>query len=116
VVYCQKKYLIKQDLKSLQKKIVFLANDLIAKRKGLENSGVCHINSGPLTAVQDMDVFGDAEYGELLFEVVNVHRIGSFQGNSKKVHSENRIKENTEKYEELVGKFNCLLAKSQGND
>lgn len=116
MVYCQKKYLIKQDLKSLQKKIVLLANELITKRKGVENSGVCHINSGPLTSVQDMDFFGDAEYGELLYEVVNVHRIGSLKGNSKKVHSENRIGDSTEKYEKLVDEFNSLLAKSQGND
>jgi hypothetical protein len=60
VVFCQKKYIIKQDLKSLQKKILALANELITKRKGVENSGVCSINSGPLAAVKDMDVFGDA--------------------------------------------------------
>ena len=45
-----------------------------------------------------------------------MHRIGSLKSNCKKLHSENKIRESTEKYEELIGKFSSLLAKSQGND
>ncbi len=45
-----------------------------------------------------------------------MHRIGSLKSNCKKLHSENKIRECTEKYEELIGKFSSLLAKSQGND
>ena len=51
-------------------------------------------------------------YTEILYEILKVHNIGSLKNNtSKKIQSNIKIKENTDKYEELIFKNDQLALK-----
>ena len=55
-------------------------------------------------------------YTEILYEILKVHNIGSLKNNtSKKIQSNIKIKENTDKYEELIFKMETFLLNNYEN-
>lgn len=49
------------------------------------------------------------KFTDLLYDIINAHKLGSSKNQtSKKIHSQSFIKENVDKYEEILHKIELL--------